>query len=83
MKVGAFLLALPTACINLNPSLTRSSPLITVTYSLFSAANSRANFSKYAGTPSSSPLPLQSYLFWFLAFTRDNKSSPSLVPFAR
>lgn len=44
MKVGAFLLALPTACINLNPSFNKSSPLITVIYILFSVAKALANF---------------------------------------
>ena len=83
MKVGSFLLALPTACISLNPYFTRSSPFITVIYSPLLVAKSLANFSKNKGTPSSSPRPLQCSLFWFLACTRVNICYTSLVPFER
>ena len=53
IKIGSFLLALPTACINLKPSSNSLSPLITVSFIfLYEEDILNAYARKYYGLPS-------------------------------
>ena len=68
MKTGYFSLALPTACINLNPSLINSSPLITVIFKDWFCAIYCALVKKYWGV-ASSPLIFTHYFALILSLT--------------
>jgi hypothetical protein len=59
------MLALPTACISLNPFFKSSSPFMTVNLTSLFLAKFSAIDSKYSGTPSISPLPFAHYLDLF------------------
>lgn len=68
-NTGSLELALPTACNSLNPSFKSYYPLKMVTSQLYSSLILNTCFTKYSGIPSTSPLPLASYLEWFLVAT--------------